>query len=113
MPGAVLSKSINFSELSSSVNTPGILNVACISPVDPFTISQGMAANQAAIAAAHRVRLEAPWRMYWPGAELFRPASRRRFIPAKRNFHGLARQNRLRAGSLLQRSEGALGRRFC
>ena len=30
-----------------------------------------MAANQGAIAAAHRVRLEAPGRMNWPGPGLF------------------------------------------
>ena len=63
-----------------------------------LAISRGMAAaaNQGAIAAAHRVRLDAHSRMYWQGlgAELFmirtalRPAAARRIIrvriPAKR-----------------------------
>ena len=65
-----------------------------------LAISRGMAAaaNQGAIAAAHRVRLDAHSRMYWQGlgAELFmirtalRPAAARRIIrvriPAKRDF---------------------------
>ena len=45
-----------------------------------------MAAKQGAIAAAYCVRLEAPWRMYRPGSELFGTALRRRIIPVKRHF---------------------------